>query len=522
MEDEKESAIAAIDAGTNSFHLVVAKVLENGEMQILDRSKELVRLGKSDTYGDFDVLSDKALKRGRNAIERFANIAKSYNAKVYAVATSGIREARNHDRFISSVAETTGVNLEIISGKEECRLIYNGTIHSLDIFNEKVLVIDIGGGSTETVAGFKGETEFSISTKIGTLRLANMFFPDNICTIEKCENCREYIRWIWTPVLERIRRIAPKKFVGTSGTIAAISKIILALKNQPIPDNLNCCTISQKDILTAVSLITNAKTVKERAAIPGMEPERADIITEGALILEFAVKELDIKEITYSAFALREGLVFDIFNRKATPESRYNPENLRRDSVYNLCRKYKINLKHAEYVKNISDQLFTRLENIHKLDAGCREILAFAAELHDIGYFISHDQHHKHSYYLISKSLLPGFTNDETEMMGLIARYHRKGMPTNSQPEYERLSTESKHILCILAGILRIAEGIDRRRIQLITGISDIKVAGGNILIILTHDKTKLFPDIEIWGANHRTDLLESALGYKISIILQE
>lgn len=520
MNNRIPEQIAAIDVGTNSFHLVVASVNSRGMLLVHEREKENVRLGSS-TIKDMRHLEPDAMERGVNAMMHFAKIARSSNAKIIAVATSAVREAENKTDFIERVRELTGVNISVISGVEEGRLIYEGVIHALPVFSKNTLVIDIGGGSTETIIGNGGEVKFVHSTKIGAIRISNNFFPDYETTSERIRACREYIKGLWTPILSRISEDGFDVVVGTSGTIASLVAISKAMNGKKIPDVMNGCSATRHDLLRAISKILHTKTVAERMKIPGMDAVRADIILGGSIILESALRYLNIDQVIISGYALREGVVFDYMNKGQSGNQNYALVNLRFETILNLCARYKVEMSHAEHVRDISLQLFDGLQSLHGLKSEERELLAAAAMLHDVGYFISHDQHHKHSYYVISQSVMPGFDNLETQIIALITRYHRKGMPKEKHLEYKELQEDKRYGVCLMAGILRIAEGMDRRQIQLIAEVkTEIKDKKVTLQLTRQPDKTNILPDIELWGAERRTDLLTATLHKKIEIRL--
>lgn len=517
---EKAPKIAAIDIGTNSIHMAIATINSNGVIKILSREKEMVRLGSSGK--DMKYLQEDAIERGIDTLYKFSKIAENENAIIRACATSALREALNRDAFIRRARNELDINIEIISGTEEGRLIYLGVIHALPLNGKKTLVIDIGGGSTETIIGLDGKTQFIHSEKLGAIRLTKLCCENGLYDKDLVAKLREYIRGEWAVVLDNINSIGFDIAVGTSGTILTLANMVLANNKQPIPEQLNGIKISANDLLEVIKIITKKKNTREISRIPGIDPKRADIILAGALILETAVKVLNITDLHISPYALREGIIYDTFEKL---KARYDQDtylvNLRFETVKDLARKYQIDFNHSRIIKNIANKIFDYTKNLHNLGAYEKELLEYSAYLHDVGYWISHDQHHKNSYYIITHSDLPGFTNDEAEIIGLVARYHRKSHPKKKHQEFSSLSPDKQYIVKVLAGILRIAEGIDRRQRGYVE----------DIIIDFTKndDKTimniKLLPkninqsiDIEIWGANRRKQLLEETLNIGINI----
>lgn len=512
---EKSPVIAAIDVGTNSFHLIIASVDRRGILNVITREKEMVRLGSSGS--DMKYLEEDAIARGVETLKAFAQLAKSEKALIRAVATSAVREALNKNVFIERASEEAGVEIEVISGVEEGRLIYLGAMHALPIYSQKTLVIDIGGGSTETILGKEGNLLHVNSEKLGSIRLTKRFFDNGKSSKEAIKKCRDYIRGEWSPEINKLAEIGFDVAVGCSGTIQTLARMVLTSKGQQIPDVLNGITVSSKDLINVVDLITKTNSVRERQNLPGIDIQRADIILAGALIFEFFLNELKIDKILISPYALREGIVFDTVQKIKELNEYKHLTHLRYQSILNLCNKFNVDLVHSEHVKNISLKIFDALTQFHKLGSLERELLEAAAYLHDVGYIISHDQHHKHSYYIITHSDMPGFTNDEAEIIGIIARYHRKSHPKKKHIEFTQLPFKKQEMVKVLAGILRLSEGIDRRRQQFVKDI-DIRVNNRTIIIKLIPNFENEPPDIEIWGANRRVELLEETLGIQIII----
>lgn len=511
---DKSPVIAAIDVGTNSFHLIVASVDRKGILNVITREKEMVRLGSSGT--DMKYLEDAAMERGIATLKNFAELARSEKAIIRAVATSAVREALNKNIFQERALNEVGIEIEVVSGVEEGRLIYLGALHALPIYNKQTLVIDIGGGSTETIIGKEGNIIHVNSEKLGAIRLTKRFFENGKSTKEAVKLCREYIRGEWAPAIKKISEIGFELVVGCSGTIQTLAKMVLANKGQQIPDVLNGITVQARDLLEVINTISKTTSVKERQSLPGIDIDRADIILGGALIFEHFLKELNIDRILISPYALREGIVFDTVQKIKELNEYKHLTHLRYQTVLNLCTKFQVESNHSDHVRNISLKIFDALSIFHKLGSAEREMLEAASLLHDVGYIISHDQHHKHSYYIITHSDMPGFTNDEAEMIGIIARYHRKSHPKKKHPEFTNLSFKKQEIVKILAGILRLSEGIDRRRKQYVKDVN-IHIKARTVLIKLIPACNESY-DIEVWGANRRVSLLEESLGIKIII----
>jgi len=519
MTDPRESVesdlIAAIDVGTNSFHMVVASVSTRGVLRIHARNKEMVRLGSAG--GDMKKLADDAMDRGVTVLQRFAREAAQHGARIRAVATSAVREAMNAEQFVTRVFETTGIQIEVVSGVEEGRLIYEGALHAVPVLAKRSLVIDIGGGSTETIIGEKGDVAYVHSAKLGHIRMSTRFFADGRATEEAVEDCRQAIRGDWAPVFQELIAYGFEAAVGCSGTIHAIASMVMARSGRRIPESLNGLRFHRTDLLDTISTIVAAETAEERAALPGLDPKRIDVITGGASILEQAILGLNIQELTISGYALREGIVFDTVQKQRDIDEYHHLSHLRYQSVDHLCDLYRVRRRHAEHVKNLCLRLFDDLRSLHKFGDKERELLEAAALLHDVGYHISAEQHHKHSDYIIRNSSLPGFTNDETELIANIARYHRKSHPKRKHETFARLTAQEQRIVRVLSCLLRVGEGLDRRQQQIVHTLRAV-VSPTSIDLYLSAPST--VPDIEIWGAERRKGLMEDVFGRAVRLML--
>lgn len=496
--------IAAIDVGTNSFHMVIASVSETGMLRIHGRMKDMVRLGSS--AGDMKKLSDEAMDRGVRAMVRFVEEAQRHNAQIRAIATSAVREALNKQVFVDRVLRQTGVHIDVIPGIEEGRLIFLGARNGLDLTNKRVLVFDIGGGSTETITGHKGEPVHIHSAKLGHIRLTRKFFSDAHVTDEQIAECRAWIRGEWMPAFEAHRSHGFDEAVGCSGTMMALASIIIAHSGRKQPESLHGVRFTREEVLAGVQLVLHARTMEQRLALGGLDAKRADVIIAGALLIEQLVTGLNVRALTISGYSLREGIVFDTVQQARDIQATHHLSTLRYQSVQHICDLYQVRQRHAEHVKHLAVQLFDGLVPLHEMGDKERELLEAAALLHDVGYHIAADQHHKHSEYIIRNCVMPGFTSDETTLIAAIARYHRKSHPKRKHVAFAALSDAEQRLIVVLASILRIAEGLDRRQQSVVQDL-ELRPASDRIEISLRVHAG--IPDVELWSAERRTGLLE-------------
>ncbi len=507
--------LAAIDVGTNSFHLIVVEYSSStGQFRTLAREKELVRLGSGST--DMKYLSEQAMMRGIQALRLFKKIAGAFNAPIRAIATSAVREALNQEEFIRRVRTEAGIKLEVASGAEEARLIYLGVVQALPVFNKKVLCIDIGGGSTEYVIGHKKKILSGNSIKLGAVRLTERFFPSGRVTEKGIKECRKYVRGMLAPIIREVGKFDYQQVIGSSGTILNLAKIILAARGERNEQSLNNVRITAKELTAAVEQVLSIEHSEDRVRIEGLDQSRADIIPAGAVIIEQTFKEFGIKTLTCSEYALREGIILDSMEKAAERPSFHHLSDIRYNSVLHLSQLFHNEIKHGRQVADLALRIFDQTKNLHKLSVTEREYLEAAALLHEIGLAVSHALHHRHSYYIIKNGELLGFTENEKEIIANVARYHRKSHPKLKHEGFRLLSAEDQQTVAKLSAILRIADGLDRTHDGKISDIR-VKTIGRKLLLRITAKRTKDL-EIELWGADRKKELFEEVFKVNVAV----
>jgi len=499
--------LAAIDIGTNSFHLIVAKVTDSGNFEIIDREKEVIRLGEG-SAGDIKIMKPEAIDRAIQALSRFKGIADSHNATVRAVATSAVREAHNRNELINRAYDECGLDIEIVSGNEEARLIYLGVLKAVPVFEKKSLIIDIGGGSTEFLLGEMGEYKYALSLKIGAVRLTQKFFPDFEVTSSRVKDCRKWVEGELFIVSQYAKKNKFEICAGSSGTIMAAGLMIQAKKKKETSSGaiLNNFEFTREELFEIEEEILAAKNIEKRKLIPGLDPKRADIIPAGIIILSQIFRQFNLKRMTISGYALREGIIIDTLQKESLKSSRPKLSNIRLESITHLTEMFNFDNKHCEHVTNLALQMFDQLKELHKLDNTCREYLEAAGRLHDIGYHISHSDHHRHSYYIIMNSELLGFNENEISIIANAARYHRKSHPKENHTEFVNLSEKTKEIILKLASILRIADSLDRTHLK---KVKKILAEVNGKYVDLRLNTSSFSVDIELWNLERRKGLFE-------------
>lgn len=509
--------IAAIDLGSNSVHMIVAEISSSGALHVLDRETDMVRLGARALSSG--VLTESAMERTLSILEAYKRVARIHRVEeIVAVATSAIREAKNGEDFLKLIGRKTGIKPRAIPGEEEARLIYQAALHSVHLGGKRTLVVDIGGGSLELVAGKGATIGVAASLKLGVLRLTEELLRDDPVSERQERKLVDHVREALKPVVARIRRLGFERVVGTSGTILTLGRIAHEAETGERAHSLHHVTVSA-EALSAVRKRLVALDLKRRLKIPGVDRRRADILPAGAILLDTILERLGARELTLCEWALREGLLLDYAasRRSALQRAEAYPD-VRRRSVLYLAERWQLDAIHARHVARLALDLFDTTRARHGLEASDRALLEYAALLHDVGHHISHARHHKHSYYLIQHADLRGFDPKEIEVMANVARYHRGGGPGKKHASFASLSRGERRRVLLLSGLLQLAEALDRGHRQRVRAISRVRGGGSKLRLRCS---TAGDAELETWGARRHAELLENALGVKLELLFE-
>ena len=498
--------LAAIDVGTNSLHLIVTEVNgTTGRFKTLHREKDVVRLGAGTT--DMKYLSEPAMSRALEVLRRFKMVADSFGAPVRAVGTSAVREALNQEEFLRRAKSETGITIEIASGFEEARLIHLGVLQALPLFKKRHLMVDIGGGSTEFLLGYRRRILYNNSLKIGSVRLTQRFFPKGDVSSKSIRECSEFVRGMLNPVRRAVRQEGFEAAAGSSGTILNVASMVRWERGDSEERSLNNEIFTREELGTIVQEVLDTRRSEDRAQIDGLDPGRADIIVAGCIILREVFRELGIKSMMVSEYALREGIILDTIESLHLKKPTNHLHQLPQSSVLHVAENLHYERSHAHQVSRLALRIYDQLPRLHKLGSRERTYLQAAAILHEVGLFVSHAQHHRHSYYLIRNSELLGFTENEKEIIACVARYHRKSHPKLKHDGYNRLSAEDQLIVRKLSAILRIADGLDRTHSSKVRDIG-CRLKRGSVTFAIRQARKKSL-EIELWGAERKKALFE-------------
>lgn len=504
---------AAIDIGTNSIRLAVVRVEGGQQLTTLALHREMVRLGE----GEFETnqMTQAAIERGAFVCAKFADVARGFGAKeIVAFATSAVREAENREEFSERVQQLAGIEVKVISGVEEARLIWLGVSSGIELGERKAVLIDIGGGSTETIVGravgYEPATyDVLESMKLGAIRMSNRFLPDGgPVSPETYAGMQDYVRGVSTQVARKVRESGYDIALGSAGTIGGLADIVARYSPETTIVSGRNVTFRLNDLREAVRMLCRLP-LEARRNVPGMDANRADIILGGAAVLQTLMEVYGVSQMTTSERGLRDGILLDHLLREDEARQRFQSETVRRRSILQLARACNYDAEHAEHIVYLSLRLFDELAALdaHSYGERERELLNYAAIVHDIGTFLSHSNHQKHAYYLTRNSDLLGFDDKEIDIIANVALYHRKGVPKKKHVNLAELNRDERQVVSTLAAILRVAEGMDRSHLSL---VQDLRLQRGVdparfILTMLAKTDCQL----EVWGVQNSQDLFE-------------
>ncbi len=505
--------VAAIDLGTNSFHMVIVEESEGKGIVEIDRVKDMICIGRGSI--STKMLDDRAMEAGITTLKHFLVLAAEHGVKpgsIIAFATSAIREAKNKDVFLQKVREETGLKIKVISGLEEAQFIYYGVRHAVRLSSEPELVFDIGGGSVEFIIADHKRILLLESRKIGVARMLERFITTDPVSESELNLLEQFFAAELFTSAEKSKELDIKRAIASSGTAQNIARMVRSMTGREDEVTLNQSVFTRKEFQKFYKSVIKLDA-SERKRLTGLDEKRVDLIVPGLVLVNVIFSMFKLKEVAISDSALREGMVIHYLkgNRSGRREGRLQLD-IRRQSVIELGYRCGWNKKHSEQIAALCLQLFDQLQPLHGLDVHDRELLEYAAMLHNIGTFLSISSHHKHSQYIILNGELRGFAPAEISIMANVARYHRKSPPTEKHDAYSQLKPKQRRAVDVLSGILRIANGLDRGHRQ---NIVTIQAAITNSTITLGLNALRN-PDIEIWAAERMKPWLESVLGKSI------
>ncbi len=537
--------LAAIDVGTNSIRLLIAERDDEGGYRVLDEEKVSPRLGHG--MAETGLIAPDRMEEAIDAVERMKQIALGYGvAEVRVIATSAVREASNGHEFVNGVQRLSNLRTEVIGHEDEGRLAHKSVAAAFDVTNLPFAVADIGGGSTEVVFSRGGAVEKVVGLKLGAVRVSDMFGGAGASEPKAFDEMRQYLKGAIEAAIGKMP-LKPKVLFGTGGTYGALASIQMA-KDGVSADSVQGHRLAREQVTKTLTKLRSA--LEKGESVAGLNKDRYDIILPGAAIVEALMKTLKVDELVVHDRGIRDGLMLSMLEghtaatrgRGAPPTATPTRISLgsRAESVRRFARKCRYHEAHSEHVTQLALEIFDELQQqlpaiakelgkkhpSHPLaldhetamDDDGRAVLEAAGVLHDIGYLVNHSKHHKHSYYIIANGELDGFTPRERELIANIARYHRRSHPKNSHEPYAAMDNHDRKIVRRLAGILRVADGLDRTHTQVVERVAvTIEARDG-----ADHPNTATFTiespsdvSTDVWGSQRKSELFCSVFGLR-------
>ena len=517
--------VAAIDIGTNSTHLLVASVDTTlGTFSIEQAEKSTTRLGERDP--DSGELTSAGMQRGYETLRRFRDLAISHDVEqIVTAATSAVREAPNGREFLQSIQDGLGMDVDLVSGPEEARLIYLGVLSGMSFGDRPHLLLDIGGGSTELILADGRDARALTSTRVGAVRLQRDFVKDDPIPPQRRSFLQAFIQGSLEPAVDKVhRRIKPGEIpvlVATSGTAMAIGALAASEDDRP-PLKLHGYRVSRQRLDRVVEKLVTM-TPEQRRDLSPINDRRAEIIVPGALILQTTMQMLGVDELVLSERALREGLIVDWMLRHGLLEDRFSfQSSIRQRTVIHQVQRFAVNQRRAERVATHALSLYDATEGLmHQDDGQGRELLWAAAMLHACGQHINLSAYHKHSWYLIRHGELLGYSEAEHLMVAAIARYHRRSLPKKRHESWQALVTrDNRRRVSEMALLLRLAAALDRRPEPVVASLR-VNTTPDVLDLVLVPERLNQNLSLEQWSLESCAEVVREASGVKLRVSVQ-
>ena len=503
---------AAIDIGSNSIRMEAAEVLPGQSTRILASDREVTRLGES--VFRFGAVNEEAMKNTCSVLARMSDLYRRLDVVgVRAVATSAIRDTRNQREFLARASDAARAPVEIISGREEARLIHLGVESSWPQSDKRVIIIDIGGGSVEIIAAEDGHLREGYSKPLGAVRLRESFLRDEPPAPRQLHQMHDYIQEkLWSAV-RRLGHTGWDRAIATSATASAVASVITRVPRAQ-REEIDRQRISTGQVRKLYQKLAELNLAGRRK-ITGIGPRRAEIIVPGIAVLLDFLEEFHLPAVYYSRAGVRDGIIADLAARNVGAELSRLSRDQRRE-VEDMGRRYGVSLERARRVANIASQIFSSVQPLHQLPPASGKLLEAAAYLLDVGHYVSSVGHHKHSYYVVSNSDMPGFTDRERLLIAALCRYHRKSLPSPMHSAYQTLSAEEKRTLMLLIPLLRLADNLERSHEQRIQSV-DCRMNGTGDVILQVHSTGNI--DLEQWAAERAVHMFRQIYNRPLSVV---
>lgn len=499
---------AGMDVGSNAFRLVIAEFKTPNQYRVLERVRIPVRLGESVFKGG--RIEPATMEAALDAFRTFRRTMESHGVVVHrAVATSATREARNRAAFLERIHQETGLDLEMIQGTEEARLVALGVRSRLSLDRGLSLILDVGGGSSEIALVGHGEILVVESHDVGGVRLLERI--GNAQPQKALRIIQDSLKTSRFPILDYFKRRRLERFVGTGGNIDTIAALLTANGVAKGPDGERKPSRVTMPRLRKLLATLAKMSAEERTERYGLRADRADVIVPAGYIFEHVGTRIRAKEIWVPHVGLVDGVLVDVARSVGAEGLKALEVSQTRNAAVAIVKKYDIDLKHANRVGALALSLFDQTRNLHGLPKRDRLLLELASLLHEVGNFIGVAGHHRHAYYIISQTPILGLSDGEVEIVANVARYHRKAPPDPSHESYGALDERDRDRVRSLAAILRVADALDHDHRQRVSAVR-AKVRGDELKLSL---KTRGDVTLDAWSVEDKGDLFRVEFGLK-------
>jgi len=488
-----------------------AEVVPGQPTRVLASDREVTRLGES--VFRIGAASEDAMRATCDVLARMAALYRKLDVVgVRAVATSAVRDTRNQREFLERASEAVGTHVEIISGREEARLVHLGVESVWPQNGKRVIILDIGGGSAEIISAEEGRLIEAYSRPLGAVRLREIFLQADPSTPRQLHQMQEFIQDKLSAVVRRLSKSSWDRAIATSATAAAVASAVARVPRSQ-RDEIDRRRVSSAQVRELYWKLAE-RSLAGRRKITGIGPRRAEIIVPGVAVLMNFLQEFHLLGVYYSRAGVRDGIIADLAARNVGAElSRLSREQRR--EVEDMGRRFGVPLEHARNVAHIASLLYSALQPLHELPAANGKLLEAAAYLIDVGHYVSNTGHHKHSYYVVSNSDMPGFNERERLLVAALCRYHRKSMPSAMHHAYQALTADEKRVLLLLIPLLRLADNMVRDPRDRIHSLES-RVQNGTVNVVVRSNSDI---DLEQWGAERAGETFKQIYGRNISVI---
>ena len=504
--------VAALDLGSNSFHLLVVEGGSDGSFVTLAREKEILGLGE--VVARLGTLPPETYEQAAGCARRLIAIAEAAGAtRIVGCATSALRDAFNGPALLAQLEAETGVGVRVLSGEEEAALVFRAVQASVVIDPGPAVCLDLGGGSLEMAVGDAVSLQWAGSVGLGVGRITAELVRRDPPSSGDLRRLADRVAEELSVVRSEVLALGPQLLIGTSGTMCDLGRMAAVQRGGSVPAGVHQLVVGRQE-LKAIHRRLVRQSLADRRRLPGLDARRAAWAPAGSLVALAAMDAFGLDELTVGEWALREGIVLGSLAR--TPAAAPGDgRSLRRDSVVELGRRCRFHEAHARHVAKLATELFDVTALVHRLGAADRELLELGALLHDVGEHVSRDGHHRHGAYLIEHGRLRGLPPADVDVLASLCRFHRRGEPKPAFPPFGRLSGRRRDEVRALVGILRVADALDRSRAKLVRQVTMGDVARGSIRLVVAAAGEA---ELELSEAQRRAALLARCFGRRMVI----